>query len=175
MLFKVFPDGEEVTWRHNDGTPYYINMTSPLTARAVRLHPLTFTGYPTIRLEFYGCALGIVHSFVCASGYNFAGSATRGGRRIAAIVLGRDSQTDRAVSAAKLLTDAFQKPGFYRVAVQSNFLTAAGNFPSTTPRTPRPGRPSPRPTRGHSGRPRDSPFPQRQPAVSAGTPYGIVP
>lgn len=61
-------------------------------------------------LERYRGADGFKTGFVCASGYNFAGSATRAGRRIAAIVLGRDSQTSRAVDAAKLITEGFELP-----------------------------------------------------------------
>ncbi len=61
-------------------------------------------------LERYRGADGFKTGFVCASGYNFAGSATRAGRRIAAIVLGRDSQTSRAVDAAKLITHGFELP-----------------------------------------------------------------
>ena len=61
-------------------------------------------------LERFRGADGFKTGFVCASGYNFAGSATRSGRRIAAIVLGRDSQTSRAVDAAKLIEEGFRKP-----------------------------------------------------------------
>ncbi len=61
-------------------------------------------------LERFRGADGFKTGFVCASGYNFIGAATRSGRRIAAVVLGRDSQTSRAVDAAKLITDGFQQP-----------------------------------------------------------------
>ena len=61
-------------------------------------------------LERYRGADGFKTGFVCASGYNFVAAASRGGRRIAAVVLGRDGQKSRAVDAARLLTDAFQKP-----------------------------------------------------------------
>ena len=61
-------------------------------------------------LERYRGADGFKTGFVCASGYNFIGSATRAGRRIAAVVLGRDSQTSRAVDAAKLITQGFNQP-----------------------------------------------------------------
>lgn len=61
-------------------------------------------------LERFDGADGFKTGFVCASGYNFAGAATRNGRRIAAIVFGRDSQTSRAVEAAKLITEGFAKP-----------------------------------------------------------------
>ncbi len=61
-------------------------------------------------LERFQGADGFKTGFVCASGYNFIGSATRSGRRIAAIVLGRDGQTARAVDAARLIAQGFQRP-----------------------------------------------------------------
>jgi len=61
-------------------------------------------------LERYRGADGFKTGFVCASGYNYIGAASRSGRRIAAVVLGRDSQTSRAVDAAKFMTDGFQQP-----------------------------------------------------------------
>lgn len=61
-------------------------------------------------LERFRGGDGFKTGFVCASGYNFIGSATRAGRRVAAIVLGRDGQTSRAVDAAKLITEGFQYP-----------------------------------------------------------------
>ena len=45
--------------------------------------------------------------FVCASGYNMVASATRNGHSLIAVVLGTASQTERAVRAAKLLTEGF--------------------------------------------------------------------
>lgn len=61
-------------------------------------------------LERYRGADGFKTGYVCASGYNFAAAASRGGRRISAIVLGRDSTDERVIDAARLLTDAFQRP-----------------------------------------------------------------
>lgn len=61
-------------------------------------------------LERFRGGDGFKTGFVCASGYNFIGSASRSGRRIAAIVLGRDSQTSRAVDAAKLIEEGFRQP-----------------------------------------------------------------
>ena len=61
-------------------------------------------------LERFRGADGFKTGFVCASGYNFAGAATRAGRRIAAVVLGRDGQTSRAVDAAKFIEEGFRKP-----------------------------------------------------------------
>lgn len=61
-------------------------------------------------VERYRGADGFKTGFVCASGYNFIGAATRSGRRVAAIVLGRSSQTHRAVDAAKFITGGFEQP-----------------------------------------------------------------
>ena len=85
-------------------------------------------------LERYRGADGFKTGFVCASGYNFIGSATRSGRRVAAVVLGRDSQTSRAVDAAKLLTEAFQQP--LAAGQPINQLKPAGDVP-TAPRNMR--------------------------------------
>ena len=61
-------------------------------------------------IERYRGGDGFKTGFVCASGYNFIGAATRADRRIAAIVLGRSSQTHRAVDAAELITAGFEQP-----------------------------------------------------------------
>lgn len=61
-------------------------------------------------LERYRGADGFKTGFVCASGYNFIGAASRSGRRIAAVIFGRDSQTSRAVDAAKFITAGFEQP-----------------------------------------------------------------
>ncbi|MGN6771973.1 MAG: D-alanyl-D-alanine carboxypeptidase family protein [Rhizobiaceae bacterium] len=50
---------------------------------------------------------GMKTGFICESGFNFIGSATRQGRTLAAIVLGADSITDRAAQTAALLAQGF--------------------------------------------------------------------
>jgi D-alanyl-D-alanine carboxypeptidase len=55
----------------------------------------------------YPGADGFKTGFICASGYNLVGSATRDGRRLIAIVLGASSGTMRAVRAAQLLDRGF--------------------------------------------------------------------
>jgi D-alanyl-D-alanine carboxypeptidase len=55
----------------------------------------------------YPGADGFKTGFICASGYNLVGSATRGGRRLIAVVLGASSGTMRAVRAAQLLDRGF--------------------------------------------------------------------
>jgi D-alanyl-D-alanine carboxypeptidase len=62
-------------------------------------------------LERFEGADGMKTGFVCASGYNIVASATRGGRQLIAVVFGTNSQTDRAVEAARLLLQGFEKTG----------------------------------------------------------------
>jgi D-alanyl-D-alanine carboxypeptidase len=50
---------------------------------------------------------GMKTGFICESGFNFIGSATRDGRTLAAIVLGADSVTARAAQTAALLAQGF--------------------------------------------------------------------
>src|SRR5262245_64968210 len=45
--------------------------------------------------------------FICASGFNLVASATRGGRRLIAVVLGSRSGMQRAEKAAQLLERGF--------------------------------------------------------------------
>ena len=79
-------------------------------------------------LERYRGADGFKTGFVCASGYNFIGAATRSGRRISAIVLGRDSQTSRAVDAARLITQGFELPIYSGTAISA--LKPTGPIPT---------------------------------------------
>jgi D-alanyl-D-alanine carboxypeptidase len=50
---------------------------------------------------------GMKTGFICASGFNIVASATRGGRRLIAVVLGAPSSGARAVKAAELLESGF--------------------------------------------------------------------
>ncbi len=86
-------------------------------------------------LERFRGGDGFKTGFVCASGYNFIGSASQGGRRIAAIVLGRDGQVSRAVDAAKLIAEGFQQPVSAGTDIAE--LTPGETIP-TSPRNMRP-------------------------------------
>ena len=59
----------------------------------------------------YPGADGFKTGFICASGYNLVGSATRDGKRLIAVVLGASSGTMRAVRAAQLLDRGFANNG----------------------------------------------------------------
>jgi D-alanyl-D-alanine carboxypeptidase len=58
-------------------------------------------------LDRYPGADGMKTGFICASGYNLVGSATRDGRRLIAIVLGTYSGKDRTQQTAQLLERGF--------------------------------------------------------------------
>lgn len=58
-------------------------------------------------LERFSGADGMKTGFVCASGYNMVASVTRDSRQLIAVVLGTFSQSERAITTAKLLSDGF--------------------------------------------------------------------
>jgi D-alanyl-D-alanine carboxypeptidase len=58
----------------------------------------------------YPGADGMKTGFVCSSGFNMIGSATRNGRTLVAVVLGEKSAVTRAETAAKLLDQGFDTP-----------------------------------------------------------------
>lgn len=64
-----------------------------------------------ILLGRFNGADGMKTGFVCSSGFNLAGSATRNGRTIVTVVLGAARQEDRAVLAADLLSKGFATRG----------------------------------------------------------------
>jgi D-alanyl-D-alanine carboxypeptidase len=58
-------------------------------------------------LERYRGANGMKTGFICASGYNIVGAASRGGRQLVVVVLGASSSKNRAETAAVLLNRGF--------------------------------------------------------------------
>jgi D-alanyl-D-alanine carboxypeptidase len=62
-------------------------------------------------LERFPGSDGMKTGFICASGFNVVASATRGGRRLVAVVLGAHSARIRAEKAAELFTKAFDGAG----------------------------------------------------------------
>src|SRR5262249_29621783 len=58
-------------------------------------------------IDRYPGADGMKTGFICASGFNLVASATRGNRRLIAVVLGASSGTARAERAAQLLEKGF--------------------------------------------------------------------
>jgi D-alanyl-D-alanine carboxypeptidase len=58
-------------------------------------------------IDAYAGADGMKTGFTCGSGYNLVATATRGGKRLIAVVLGAKSSTSRAVKAAQLFERGF--------------------------------------------------------------------
>ncbi|TJW66988.1 MAG: D-alanyl-D-alanine carboxypeptidase, partial [Mesorhizobium sp.] len=74
----------------------------------------------------YPGADGMKTGFVCSSGFNMIGSATRNGRTLVAVVLGEKSAVSRAETAAKLLDHGFDTP-----ATGSTTLAALPSYGDT--------------------------------------------
>lgn len=91
---------------------------------------------------------GMKTGFVCASGFNLAASATRGGRTLTAIVLGAESPEERAEKAADLLAAGFEMSGSGAPAIE-RFL------PETTPTEATDMRPEVCSKKARSGRARE--------------------
>ena len=87
--------------------PQYLDLFASV---AVKTEKKLHYSYNLLLERFEG-ANGMKTGFVCASGYNMVASARRGGRNLVAVVLGRASQTDRAVAAARLLEAGFGQSG----------------------------------------------------------------
>ena len=62
-------------------------------------------------LEHYPGADGMKTGFICASGFNLVASATRGNRRLIAVVLGARSSPVRTAKAAGMLEQGFNDTG----------------------------------------------------------------
>jgi D-alanyl-D-alanine carboxypeptidase len=58
-------------------------------------------------IDAYPGADGMKTGFICASGFNLVATATRGGKRLIAVVLGAPSSAVRAAKAAQLLESGF--------------------------------------------------------------------
>jgi len=79
-------------------------------------------------LERYRGAQGMKTGFTCEAGYNLAATATRNGRTLLVIVLGRTSSSDRAELAARLLDGAFAaKPSDTAPTVLASFTDTASD------------------------------------------------
>lgn len=63
-------------------------------------------------LRSFEGADGLKTGFICDSGFNVVASATRGGTRLMAVVLGEPSSNERTVRAASLLEHGFQHYGW---------------------------------------------------------------
>lgn len=75
--------------------------------QSLKLGKRVIRGYNML-LGRYPGANGMKTGFVCPSGFNITGTATRGGTRLVAVVLGAHSAVERAETAARLLEKGFQ-------------------------------------------------------------------
>ncbi|MFG1403382.1 D-alanyl-D-alanine carboxypeptidase family protein [Xanthobacter sediminis] len=74
---------------------------------AIKLGKSVLRNYNRL-IDRYPGADGMKTGFVCGSGYNLVATATRGGKRLIAVVLGARSGTVRAEEAAMLFEKGFQ-------------------------------------------------------------------
>jgi D-alanyl-D-alanine carboxypeptidase len=77
-----------------------------------------YKNYNTLIGRFDG-ADGMKTGFICASGFNQIGSATRDGRSVIAVVLGSDSLAGRADDTANLLQQGLTSPATQGVPLTS--------------------------------------------------------
>lgn len=74
-------------------------------------------------LRIYEGGDGIKTGFICDSGFNMVASATRDGKRLAAVVLGEVTGRERSTRAANLLEHGFQTYGWRVVLGSDNLFT----------------------------------------------------
>lgn len=77
---------------------------------AIKFGKRVMRNYNTL-IDRYPGADGMKTGFICASGFNLVATATRGGRRLIAVVLGSRSGMQRAERAAQLLERGFNGGG----------------------------------------------------------------
>ena len=77
---------------------------------AIRYGKRVMRNYNSL-LDRYPGADGMKTGFICASGYNVVATATRGGRRLIAVILGAYSGATRAQQAAQLFERGFNNGG----------------------------------------------------------------
>src|SRR5215813_167369 len=77
---------------------------------AIKFGRRIMRNYNTL-IDRYPGADGMKTGFICASGFNLVATATRGGRRLIAVVLGSRSGMQRAEKAAQLLERGFTGGG----------------------------------------------------------------
>src|SRR5713101_1054314 len=76
---------------------------------------------------------GMKSGFTCASGFNLVATATQGGKRRIAIVLGAKSSTSRAVKAAQLFERGFSMDPFGSVTLSPSTVDSLVPIATTPP------------------------------------------
>jgi D-alanyl-D-alanine carboxypeptidase len=84
-------------------------------------------------IDAYAGADGMKTGFTCGSGYNLVATATRGGKRLIAVVLGAKSSTSRAVKAAQLFERGFATDPLGWVKLSSDTVDSLVPVAATPP------------------------------------------
>ncbi|MEM9206773.1 MAG: D-alanyl-D-alanine carboxypeptidase family protein [Pseudomonadota bacterium] len=106
------PDPEQVTTARDLARLSTALLTEFRDARTIYRLPFVRVGDGLVRsynplLGRYPGANGMKTGFVCASGFNFVGSAERDGRQVGVVLLGELSAAERRDAAVNLLDQAF--------------------------------------------------------------------
>ncbi|HVV93569.1 MAG TPA: D-alanyl-D-alanine carboxypeptidase family protein, partial [Hyphomicrobiales bacterium] len=96
--------------------------------RAVQLGDKITRGHNRILGLFPG-AEGMKTGFTCPSGFNLVALASRGNRRLIAVLMGYDNDRSRTEAAAKLLTEGFGTITFWRVGAPVQALAPVAAEP----------------------------------------------
>jgi D-alanyl-D-alanine carboxypeptidase len=84
-------------------------------------------------IDAYAGTDGMKTGFTCGSGYNLVATATRGGKRLIAVVLGAKSSTSRAVKAAQLFERGFATDPLGWVKLSSDTVDSLVPVAATPP------------------------------------------
>ena len=98
---------------------------------AIRLGKIVLRNYNRL-IDRYPGADGMKTGFICASGFNLVATATRGNKRLIAVILGAPSAVARTEQAALLFEKGFQ-PSWSIFGAASPTLDAIANVGGTPP------------------------------------------
>ncbi len=84
-------------------------------------------------IDAYAGTDGMKTGFTCASGFNLVATATRGGKRLIAVVLSAKSSTSRAVKAAQLFERGFSMDPLGSVTLSPSTLDSLVPIATTPP------------------------------------------
>jgi D-alanyl-D-alanine carboxypeptidase len=99
---------------------------------AIRYGKRVMRNYNSL-LDRYPGADGMKTGFICASGYNIVATATRGGRRLIAVILGAYSGATRAQQAAQLFETGFNNGGLSWLTPSLGTVDALAPFDAQPP------------------------------------------
>jgi len=84
-------------------------------------------------IDAYAGTDGMKTGFTCGSGFNLVATATRGGKRLIAVVLGAKSSTSRAAKAAQLFERGFATDPLGWVKLSSDTVDSLVPVAATPP------------------------------------------